>query len=122
MFRKGGKSRRASKNVLATEPSTRERNNALGTGVSIRKKLMNRLKSTRKPRRAAQNITTEPKKEPQDQLKRKPGAVTVAEIDAGLPDSDGYETLDKRAIDAARYLKNVIFSLVFGPRVCYSYY
>lgn len=45
-------------------------------------------------------------------LLRKPGSVTVAEIDAGLPADDEFETLDTRAVDAARWTDKVIVQLI----------
>lgn len=45
-------------------------------------------------------------------LVRKAGAVTVAELDAGLPADDEYEKLDKRAIDAARWTDKSITRLI----------
>ena len=43
---------------------------------------------------------------------RKPGAVTVAEIDAGLADNDGFEKLDPRAVEAARWTDKSILQLI----------
>ena len=45
-------------------------------------------------------------------LLRRPGTVTVAEIDAGMPEDDEFETLDARAIDAARWTDKVILQLI----------
>eukprot|EP00039_Didymoeca_costata_P021301 m.344108 g.344108 ORF g.344108 m.344108 type:complete len:874 (+) comp23844_c0_seq1:173-2794(+) len=43
---------------------------------------------------------------------RKPGAVTVAEIEAGLPEDDEFETLDPRAVDAAKWTDKVVRELI----------
>ena len=85
-------------------------------GKSVRKSIRQMFKSTRgraKSRRGGpvDAADSSPKKAV-GSPKRKPGAVTVAEIDAGLPAGDEYETLDVRAVDAARWTDKVVLQLI----------
>jgi len=85
---------------LKAEPKSRT---SSFTGKSIRKKLKQRLKSTRNNSAKKSGGT----------VKRKPGAITVAEIDAGgVPSDDGFEDLDARAIEAARWTDKVVRQLI----------
>eukprot|EP00040_Diaphanoeca_grandis_P039621 m.259620 g.259620 ORF g.259620 m.259620 type:complete len:923 (-) comp38391_c0_seq1:45-2813(-) len=82
---------------------------------SIRNKLMNRLKSRRTTKSSRSTKSTKGSssiKVANGELRRKPGAVTVAEIDAGLPTGDEYEALDSRAVDAARWTDKVVNQLI----------
>lgn len=81
---------------------------------SVRKSIRQMFKSTRRPKSRGGPVSaadSSPKKAV-GAPKRKPGAVTVAEIDAGLPEGDEYETLDVRAVDAARWTDKVVVQLI----------
>lgn len=77
---------------------------------SMKKSIRAMFKSTRKRNIPVANSDA-PKTAPTSP-KRKPGAVTVAEIDAGLPPGDLYEELDERAVDAARWTDKVVVQLI----------
>jgi hypothetical protein len=99
------------RSILAPATST-----PMSSKKSVRKSIRHMFKSTRgraKSRRGGpvDAADSSPKKAV-GSPKRKPGAVTVAEIDAGLPAGDEYETLDVRAVDAARWTDKVVIQLI----------
>jgi hypothetical protein len=82
---------------------------------SMRKSIRNMFKSKRSRRpknRGAPAAGDTGAKQANEAAVRKPGSVTVAEIDAGLPEHDEYERLDPRAIDAARWTDKSIRQLI----------
>jgi len=82
---------------------------------SVRKSIRNMFKSKRKSRRPRGHGIAAADTGPKTAVPlavRKPGSVTVAEIDAGLPINDEYETLDPRAIEAARWTDKSIRRLI----------
>eukprot|EP00035_Acanthoeca_spectabilis_P009834 m.173503 g.173503 ORF g.173503 m.173503 type:complete len:705 (+) comp14850_c0_seq3:194-2308(+) len=81
---------------------------------SMRKSIRNMFKSkrSRRPKKASSTASDTGPKQGLEPAMRKPGSVTVADIDAGLPENDEYERLDPRAIEAARWTDKSIQQLI----------